>query len=228
MTAFTGIPIVGQDGSGNNIMLAITSDGKTQSTNNSTSANSNKFWGNTSISALFKSTSNEVVALGTGIDPSGNSVPLIWKRDADGWTNGRFNPGSIRPVGVTKNSTWFFAQGTYIINSSLDNPAPAPAGGLSDTTISSTVVGGYGDGLDTMGSLTVSSSLTTVGSWLSSTGWIHSPGPVTYLPTGHLETTYTFPGYSGLNAQVQYATTVSSGDSYGLMGSPQISVTWPA
>ena len=79
-----------------------------------------------------------------------------------------------------------------------------------------------------MGSLTVSSSLTTVGSWLSSTGWIHSPGPVTYLPTGHLETTYTFPGYSGLNAQVQYATTVSSGDSYGLMGSPQISVTWPA
>jgi hypothetical protein len=243
---FTGIPVVGLDASGNPLMVITNTDGNSVATANANavglgspapvtpalpgeSPTPSASWGKVEITSLFANSSGDIIGLGLGSDQSGTTNNLVWTRTSDGWKIGLSGLTSqVRPTGLEYNSSWLVADGTKIISSNFAMATATPAGGFAASlpTVSNVAVIPV-DSLNNNGSTIVATSINTVGSWTSGNAWAHSPGPVTQIPTGHLQTTYTFPGYSGANAQVQYAT-AGNIDSYGLMGSPQISVTWPA
>jgi hypothetical protein len=238
MSTFIGLPVVGIDSSGNQINLLTKSDGTTLATTNHCAANfKSDIWESTQINVLAKDDSGTILGIGSGVN-NGQTVSLFWMYSGGKWKIGKNGfTGDTRPYGVEGASSWYVSDRKSVINSDMKVKSPMPAGGLSPlsptfTTASTDAI----DSLNRNGSTIIGSSYDTIGTWLSSNSWIHSPGPATKLATGRFETTYTFPGYTGANAQVQYANTVVSSAnvaSYGLMGptvssGPQISVTWPA
>jgi hypothetical protein len=226
--AYTGLPIVGLDAAGNNVMMVTNSSGSTFMAAGSATTNFSINWSNTSVHTLYKNASGEILALGTGVSPSGVTTPLAWKYSNSQWTVCKTSLHNTNPDAINFESIWLVADGTGVMSSDFNVPAPGPAGGLSDSLAILTVLASGGMDNLNKGSTVVASSRSTIGTWTKSNGWTHNVGPVSYVPTGHLKTTYTFPGYAGANAQVQYAANTRDGYSHGLVGSPQISVTWSA
>jgi hypothetical protein len=230
--SYVGVPVTGVDANGNPIMLMTDNNGSTSAIAN-TSATNQIGWDMLEISTLVKTNDGKIVGLGIGSNATTPSIKLVWVKDSSGWNIAPSNlsTADIRPYSVEHDSTYYIAVRNQLVSTDLSLSVPAGGGLAVNNSVPVQVSAAAIDGVNSNGTTIVATSLGTIGTWTSGNAWVHSVGPVTYIPTGHLETTYTFPGYTGANAQVQYANTVVSSAnvaSYGLMGSPQISVTWPA
>ena len=230
--SYFGAPIMGSDELGNPIMMTINESGETTATSNTVAQNASSEWQSVEIKQLFK-TSAGVLGFGTGVDAGGSTVNLAWNNPTGTCTIGA---AASMPTNVLSgeyyNSDWIIATGSAIVASDYNFNSSSPAGGYDTTPADSTVLASVPvNSLTVKGSVAVGVSSNTIGSWPSSASWTHQYGTGVNSPTGVLKTLYTFPGYTGANAQVQYANTIVSGNStasYGLMGNPQMTVSWAA
>lgn len=227
--AYFGAPVVGLDGSGNSIMLLLDPDNNIVASGNTSSFNQPADWQSLEVNALFSS-SLGVIGFGNGVTAAGTTTPLIWSFINGAWVIGSAtNLSNIRNVGaVDFNGAWYVANGGSVQSTDAVLTASAPAGGLASNPTTTNVKTANIDQLSKTSSTVVGASQAYIGTWTSSDGWAaQHVGPATLVPTGHLDTTYTFPGYSGGNAQVQYANRVAGDEAFGLLGNPQLSVTRP-
>ena len=248
MTSFTSIPTLGLDPLGNPTNLITNSSGQALvCTNANTMTLPDQAWQQTEVTVLFKSSAG-IAGLGTGTDSTGKTQNLLWENQGSGWVIGPSALSQIRPYGLEYESgDWLIATGQNVLASDFMLHSPAPAGGLASSpptyeTLSSSSI--PTDALNQNGSLVVATSMSSIGSWTESDTpgtWDHNVGQSTPLATGHKKTTYTFPGYSGGNAQVQYGNAVPNSDHppvewnvangleegyFGLIGDPIYTVNW--
>jgi hypothetical protein len=241
MVGFTTLPLVGQDASGNNVML-LTKENNTSilSANSEAIGTQQSNWPTTQVAALYQSGS-DLLGVGYGIDARGGNQDLAWKYSGGNWT---ITPaGSLPPIrneGVAYDGgKWIIATGQGVIASDFNYASPTATGGLSSTSATyTTLTKAPADSLN-KGPVLVAASIGTTGTWTSDDWTKHNVGQATQLATGHMITTYTFPGASG--SQVQYANAVPNGDTvpsswhtvdageegyYGLTGCPEYTITW--
>lgn len=226
--AYFGAPVMGLDGSGNDIMILLGPDNLIEASGNSSSFNQPADWQSVSVDALFTSALG-TIGFGSGVTATGTTTPLMWSLKSGSWTIGSAtNLANIRNVGaVDFNSAWYVTNGTSVQTTDAVF-ATSPAGGLASDPATSVVKSANIDQLSKNSATVVGASQSYIGTWTSSDSWAtQHVGPATLVPTGHLDTTYTFPGYSGSNAQVQYANVDAETEGFGLLGGPQLSVTRP-
>ena len=156
--SYTGIPIIGQDSAGNNIMVVTNSDGNSVATSNTNAiavSNNNPVtppapgvapsasssWSNVEITSLFKNAAGNIIGLGIGVDQSGATNNLVWIRTSDGWKVGISGlQNQVRPMGLEYTSTWLIADGSKVYSSDFNLTTATPAGGFSTSTPSITTI----------------------------------------------------------------------------------------
>lgn len=208
------LPTYGLDANGDPMTLYVDENQQTIASNNSQSMGTrNTAWQITQVQSIKKATNNDIVGIGYGVNQSGTSINLVWK-----FTNGQWIIGdaqfvgnwAVRESGLTHNGTKYaLATGEGIFTSNFNYTAPSPSGGLSTTPQNYGQIIYPVDSLDSNGSTIVGTSMSVTGTWTGnnvsgSDGWTHNVGEVVPLKTGHLKTSYTFPGYAGSNAQTQH------------------------
>lgn len=252
---FTSIPTVGKDANGTPVNLITNSSGQALvAANPSTIGTPSTAWQKTEVDTLVH-TSAGTIGIGYGIDPNGLNQSLLWANTGGVWKIGPATLSHIRPNGITNNgSTWLIADGTNIYSTDFNLKASGPASQLAALAPIYTPQSNVAipvDGLSTMSTITIGTSLNTVGSWTPNVSipnfYDHNVGESVPVATGHKKTSYTFPGYSASNPQIQFANAVplidpTSGQElpptawntttgnevgyFGVTGSPTITVSW--
>lgn len=245
------LPLVGLDGNGNTVNMLMSADGTPNTAGYVDSYDSSTFseYVSVTIKTLFKS-SIGTVAIGEGSLTRGSLVRLAWN-NVGGWKVGT-SPvsGPIKFNGVTyKDGGYLIANGTSIYKTDMVFGTGNPLDGYSPTvpSVINTAIWAPADNLTSNSTLVVGASTASTGTWspvgaiVANGVWDHNVGEAVNLKTGHLKTTYTFPGYGGANPQTQTITAIPNGDApptdwdlttqtaqgyFGLGGCPTATVTW--
>lgn len=251
---FQGIPVLGQDASGQPLNMVMDSTGKSNTAGfvetvggTSPSAPSttpqpstSNAWHLTQVTSISKSSSG-LVAIGYGADNTGSTSNIAWIYNESSWKVGPSGTNSVRSIGIAHDGTnYVVADGSSIKVSNFVLGNLSPAGGYASAPPTYVSVSSSADAV-VKGSVVIGSSLSANGVWVGPS-WSHEAGLPVLVPTGHYSTTYTFPGASGSNLQIQIVKAIPNGDNlpttwgddsinskgyYGLINSPSVKVEWP-
>lgn len=225
MATYSGSPVVGQDANGNTVMLLTMPTGEVSVTGNTNTYNQNNDWQYVSVNQLAKSSAG-VIAFGSGVDANGTTVPLTWAQDGAGWKISKVDYAPNQTGGIEYyNSQWVVATGAQVVASNYQ--FTAPVSGYSATAPAASILATINANLLSKDSADlIAASTTNIGTWRAADDWSYNTGPATQVATGHIATTYTFPGFAAADPQVQYANLTDGAEGFGLMGDPQMTVSW--
>ncbi len=243
---FGGIPVLGLDTSGNPLNLIPTKSGTTLTGGHVNNLGTGMYaWSLTQVTSIARNPAGDLVCLGYGSTKDGTTENLTWVRKSNNWMIGPSGIDSVGSLSIAYDGSKYVAAVSNIKTSSFalvnSSPASGFAGGppVYDTTIAASA-----NSVTSNGSKAIAYAIGTVGTWIGPT-FTHVLGIPVEVVTGHYATTYTFPGASGSNLQVQSlglsaippADTVPSdwGNTsetaegyYGLINNPHFTISWPA
>lgn len=213
MTAF--IPVVGEDENGVALNTIINGNGVHTTSDprivdGPSASTIYPTFTLTEITALFKS-ADGTFATGYGLVNNSTSTELVWKKDGLTWSPYKITKGALRSIGLGINAgKYLVSYGTGLGYTTLTpTGASWPATTFNENPVDFRYTGPNSIDNLVSGTFVVGGSLSTIGSFTPNTTisagsvWDVNAGEARKKKTGHLSTSYTFPGYSGSNSQVQ-------------------------
>ena len=254
MNLLNVIPTVGANASGLPTMLVMDSTKAVTSSSVEVlnSGGSGDVWINSTIESM-QQTPNGLLATGYSTTKSGARVNAAWKYSSS-WTSGLVSFSGVRDdSGISyAGSNFLVAADSNVKFSPFNFTSGSPVGNVSSTitaTPNSSASNFAVDNISSNGSIQVATSMSSTGvrkpngSIVENGTWDFYAGEPIPVDTGHILTTYTFPGYSGGNAQIQRTMAVHNGDTpptqwdtvnnnnegyYGLSNCPSFTFEWVA
>lgn len=202
---FNSNPIVGKNANGESLLLMVTNDNQAVTSRYVDSMN--KSTGVSSTVDAIAASPDGLLALGTMTKKDGVTHKIAWLYKNSNWQIGSVasltTPGRVDGVGYTSNHSYVIS-GATIAESQFNIKQSLACNGVSlEPEITQNAVAISTNHISSGSSVTVAASDSSTGTLTSDFWNTHHIGELVQVPSGHHSTSYTFPGYSGANAQIQ-------------------------